>query len=207
MSDTTLNKPIEDHEQDTAQAPSSASPQDAGMLRQAVRSAEPGLRDQHHEDRRAQLRQAASQLGWQDPKDILRRLANEYGMSWAAIARMVGVSPTAIRKWRKGDPVSPEGREALARLLAFLQYAEGCQPITDIGRWLEMRVASDCRLTPIDLYVMGEADGLLDWLGSHATVSEMLDRVDPDWRSKFARDTQFAVGDGPDGDRAIVQRN
>lgn len=206
MSDTTLNKPMVD---DGAAAPPDQRQQgrpDAGMLRHAIRQLEPALAEHHREERRSMMRQAAAQLAWQDPRDILRQLASDYGMSWTAISRMVGVSPTAVRKWRKGEPISADARESLAGVLAFLQHAESCQPISDVGRWLEMRVVSESWLTPIDLYTMGARDLLLDWLGEYISVDEMLGSVDPAWRTNYARDAAFAVKEGPDGERAIVPR-
>jgi transcriptional regulator with XRE-family HTH domain len=171
-----------------------------------VRQIEPALAAHHRDERSAFLRQAAAQLAWQDPRDILRQLASDYGMSWAAIARMVGVSSAAIRKWRRGESVSPDAREALAGLLAFLQHASSCQPISDIGSWLEMRVVPTARLTPIDLYTAGAGALLLDWLGEYVSVDEMLHQFDSDWQTKYARDSRFEIGEGPDGERAIIQR-
>jgi transcriptional regulator with XRE-family HTH domain len=207
MSDATVNRPIDQPPIAPEERGQVVLPRDAGMLRHLVRrELEPALTAHHREERAAMLRQAGAQLAWQDPRDILRQLASDYGMSWAAIAKMVGVTPTAIRKWRRGEAVSPDARESLAGLLAFLQYASSCQPISDIGSWLEMRVVPDAQLTPIDLYSAGASALLLDWLGEYMSVDEMLDQFEPDWQTKYARDTRFEVSEGPDGDRAIVQR-
>jgi transcriptional regulator with XRE-family HTH domain len=206
MSDATVNRPIGQPANTPDERSDLVTRPDAAMLRHAVRQIEPALTVVHREDRAAMLRQAAAQLAWQDPRDILRQLASDYGMSWAAIAKMVQVTPTAIRKWRRGESVSPTARESLAGLLAFLQYANSCQPISDIGSWLEMRVVSDARLTPIDLYTAGAGALLLDWLGEYISVDEMLAQFDPDWQTKYARDSRFEVGEGPGGERAIVER-
>lgn len=186
--------------------PVQPKPMNPAMTRQAIRHVAPVVAEEHREQRRRQLRQAASQLGWQDPGDILRQLAVDYGISWAAIAKMLGVSPTAVRKWRRGESVSADRRGALAHLLAVLQHAQASQPIADIGRWLEVRVVDESWLTPIDLFAMGATDPLLDWLGSYLSVTEMLDEIDEDWRNKYARDNSYEVAEGPAGQRSIVPR-
>lgn len=206
MSDAIVNRPIGQPANMSEEQGGPVVRPDAGMLRHPVRQIEPALVAKHREERTAMMRQAAAQLAWQDPRDILRQLASDSGMSWAAIARMVGVTPAAIRKWRRGESVSPDARESLAGLLAFLQHASSCQPISDIGSWLEMRVVPDARLTPIDFYAAGASALLLDWLGGYISVDEMLAQFDPDWQTKYARDSHFEVGEGPGGERAIVQR-
>ncbi len=206
MSDTTVNKPIGQPANAREEQGEIVARPDAGMLRHSVRRIEQDLAAHHRSERAATLRQAAAQLAWQDPRDILRQLSTDYGMSWAAIARIVSVTPTAIRKWRRGESVSPDARESLAGLLAFLQHASSCQPISDIGSWLEMRVVPDASLTPIDLYSAGASALLLDWLGEYISVDQMLAQFDPDWQAKYVPDSRFEVGEGPDGERAIVQR-
>ena len=206
MSDTTVNKPIGQPAHASEDQGELVAGPDIGMMRHALRQIEPAVAAHHREERAAMLRQVAAQLAWQDPRDILRQLSTDYGLSWAAIAKMVKVTPTAIRKWRRGESVSPDAREALAGLLAFLQHASSCQPIADIGSWLEMRVVPDAALTPIDLYSAGASGLLLDWLGEYVTVNEMLAEFDPDWQTKYPRDGRFEVGEGPDGERAIVER-
>jgi hypothetical protein len=206
MSDATVNRPIDQTHGPAGEPGEIVSRPDSGMLRHLVRQAQPVLAAHHREERAAMLRQAAAQLAWQDPRDILRQLASDYGMSWTAIAKMVKVTPTAIRKWRKGESVSPDARESLAGLLAFLQHASSCQPISDVGGWLEMRLVPDSRLTPIDLYAAGAGGLLLDWLGEYISVDEMLAQFDPEWQTKYARDRNFEVAAGPDGERSIVPR-
>jgi hypothetical protein len=206
MSDTTVNKPIGRPAHVSEDQGELVARPDIGMVRHALRQIEPAVAAHHREERAAMLRQAAAQLAWQDPRDILRQLSTDYGMSWAAIAKMVKVTPTAIRKWRRGESISPDARESLAGLLAFLQHASSCQPIADIGSWLEMRVVADSTLTPIDLFGAGASGPLLDWLGEYVTVNEMLAEFDPDWQTKYARDSSFEVGEGPGGERAIVER-
>jgi transcriptional regulator with XRE-family HTH domain len=206
MSDTIVNRPIGRPANTPEERSETAAPPDTGMLRHLVRQIEPALASHHREERSAMLRQAAAQLAWQDPRDILRQLATDYGMSWAAIARMVGVTSAAIRKWRRGESVSPDARESLAGLLAFLQHASSCQPISDIGSWLEMRVVPTATLTPIDLYTAGAGALLLDWLAEYISVDEMLGHFDADWQTNYARDSRFEIGEGPGGERAIVQR-
>lgn len=176
------------------------------MLRYKLHHITPELVEGHRHERRDALRQAASTLALQDSTDVLQTLGAYYGLAWTTVSQMVGVSATAVRKWRRGDTISGEYRSALAELLAFLQYTETCNSISKVGQWLDTRLP-DTTLTPADVYKLGGSDSLLDWLCGFVTVTAMLDEVVPDWRQKYARDSHFMVGEGPDGDRAIVSRS
>src|SRR5262245_59725114 len=61
------------------------------------------------------LDERASRVAVQEPGDLLDALATEFGLSWTTIARMVGVTDAAVRKWRRGEPIAPENRRRLAR--------------------------------------------------------------------------------------------
>jgi hypothetical protein len=161
--------------------------------------------------REEQLRELAGIYARRDPRQLLDEAAATSGLSWSTIGRMLGVSPSAMRKWRRGDgAISPENREQIAALSAFLSLVQSCkEPIADLGSWIEMRVRDDTMLTPADLYASGP-DGrllLIDLAANVMTNTEVLDAFDEAWRTRYARDSAFRVADdGPGGERAIVQR-
>jgi len=122
-------------------------------------------------------------------------------MAWTGIARLAGVSVSALRKWRTSGSASAEHRLALARLAAFLdllsEYA-----IEDPAQWMEMRLPlpTGYLIRPIDLYRRGAVSGLLEYASARCTAEQILDQIDADWRD--AR-SEFETYDAPDGAKAI----
>src|ERR1035437_9408290 len=43
-------------------------------------------------------------------QSLLSELSENWGVGWSGIARMVGVSVPALRKWRLGEPAAPANR-------------------------------------------------------------------------------------------------
>jgi hypothetical protein len=163
-------------------------------------------------DREHQLRQleetAAIQARLRAPRELLDELAITRGLSWHTVARMIAVTPTAVRKWRRGGSLTPDNRQQLASLVAFFDLLEQVDnPPQDVGSWVEMPVREDTTLTPAAIY--REPAGrwlLLDWVRDNLDTTSMLDRHDPDWRTRYAPDPAYRVGVGPDGEPAIVPR-
>jgi hypothetical protein len=161
------------------------------------------------EARVEQLREAATRHARQSPQELLDTLALRRGLGWHTIAAMLGVTPTAIRKWRRGGSLTPENREQLAALVAFFEVLEQIkEPIADLGSWIEMRVREDTTLTPAAIYRAGPDHRwlLLEWARGYIDTATMLDRFDESWRDNYARDPNFRVAESPTGERAIVPR-
>lgn len=161
------------------------------------------------EARQEQLREVATRYARQSPKELLDTLALRRGLGWHTIATMLSVTPTAIRKWRRGGSVTPENREQLAALVAFFEVLEQIkEPIADLGSWIEMRVRDDTTLTPAAIYRAGPDDRwlLLEWARDYIDTATMLDRFDETWRERYARDLNYQVAESPTGERAIVAR-
>jgi hypothetical protein len=162
-----------------------------------------------HEVRVEQLREASSKLARREPRELLNALAVERGLSWHTLATMLNVTPTAIRKWRRGGSLTPDNREQLAALVAFFDLLDDVrEPIADLGSWIEMRVREDTTLTPATLYSRGQSERwlLLEWARGYLDTATMLDRFDERWRDTYMRDPNFVVGEGPGGERAILPR-
>jgi DNA-binding transcriptional regulator YiaG len=172
---------------------------DVGALREEI--------DNLHCDVRGEaLDERTSAIALGDPHDLIATLAQEFGLSWATIARLLRVSPTAVRKWRRGEPIAPENRRGLARAVAFLRMVEqGSSPLQDPASWLEMPLSDEATLTPVDLYLRGATDPLLDHAAGRLSSTVLLDRAVPDWRETHSTDGRFKVETAADGMPVIVE--
>lgn len=136
---------------------------------------------------------------------LLDELAVDRGLTWAEIARLSGVTVSAVRKWRAGDSISSESRRSLARLAAFLELLEEVGPVGDAAGWLGMRLTEHHTVTAADLYCDGRADDVLEYAQGHLSAGEALDRWNPDWRS--ATRAEWMIVDDPDAGRLLVRRS
>ncbi len=137
--------------------------------------------------------------------ELLAELANAWGMAWADIATIAGVSVSAVRKWRTGGAATPDNRRRLARVAAFLNVLSEHYAVGDPAQWLEMELAlpPGYAIRPIDLYLEGHELALLDIAGQKS-VTVVLDEIKPEWRENRSR---FEVVDGADGYRFIRVRD
>jgi hypothetical protein len=69
-----------------------------------------------------------------------------------------------------------------------------------------MRLSDDARITPLDFYVEGRLDLLLDFVSRRASAHQVLDAFDFNWRTAYSNDSTFAVVSAPDGELAIVEQ-
>jgi hypothetical protein len=175
------------------------------LLRDRVQLTQSDVLELHRSVQISDLDERASRVAVQEPGDLLDALAAEFGLSWTTIARMVGVTDAAVRKWRRGEPIAPENRRRLARGVAFLQILSTF-PIQDAASWLEMRISGDATITAVDLFSEGRADLLFELVGNRATPHQVLEGFDPNWRRNYAADERFEVVEGPDGEPVISQR-
>jgi hypothetical protein len=185
--------------------------QDPTTMRRMLRDLKGPLEELDRGQRTERLLETAGILARRDPRELLDDAASTWGLSWSTIGRMLGVTPSAMRKWRRGGgAISAENRAHIALFSAFLSTIQTCrEPIADIGSWMEMRLRDDTTLTPADLYAAGMEGRLLliDLAAEVMSPVEVLDAFDNDWRTRYSRDSAFGVvDDGPGGERAIVER-
>lgn len=161
-----------------------------------------------HDDVRARaLDERTSAAALRDPRELLRELSHSRGLSWATIARLANVTPTAVRKWRRGETIGSVSRRSLAGAATFLQMLdEHSSPITEVGTWLEMPLSDQSTLTAVDVYVGGRIDLLLDFAAGLLSAHAVLNAFDPEWRDGYRVDERFAVEVADDGDLSIVER-
>jgi transcriptional regulator with XRE-family HTH domain len=137
---------------------------------------------------------------------LLEELAGGRGMGWSDIAEILGVSISAIRKWRHGGDASPESRSKLARVAALLDVLERKGLIQDPATWMEMDLPLEAGyfIRPWDLYIEGHGTALIELAERRRTVAQVLDQVRPNWRD--SRSDFGVVLDG-DGERSIRRRD
>ncbi len=177
----------------------------AGDLRSIVWLLHTDVRELHNNTRERDLDELASRRAWSEPSELLDELAATRGLAWVQIARLVGVSVPALRKWRLGETVSPDNRRELARLAEFFGMITSA-PIGDPAAWLELRLAEETTLTGLDIYAARRADLLLELAFGHITAARLLEEFDPQWREKHGHDERFAVRVSADGNLSIIEQ-
>lgn len=160
----------------------------------------------HGEARELDLGDRTLSKGKKSVHDLLEELSFERGMGWSDIAEVVGVSISAVRKWRKGGDASPESRSRLARIAAMLDILDEKVKIADPATWLEMDLplGPGYFIRPLDLYLDGHIIALIDLAEERKSMTQVLDEVRPDWR---ASRSNFEVFTDTDGERSMRTRS
>jgi hypothetical protein len=159
----------------------------------------------HHSAEELHLAQTTRQLEAASAVDLLDALADELLFPWALLARVVGVSPTAVRKWRRGETVTPGHHHRLAEFLAFCRTLQHRDPrIEDVSRWFEMPVDSRSDITRLDLFLAGTRPGLLDLAAARRSGEDLLDAEAEGWRERAATTRRFRVLVHEDGTTSLV---
>lgn len=136
----------------------------------------------------------------QSAQTLLEDLARR-GLGWSSIARLVGVSVPAVRKWRLGEGASPENRQFLAKLAGLMDMLEEQFMIEDPAAWLEIPLPDGHTL--VDVVARGRVDIVLEYAaGWIRTPSELLDQVGPGWRASGSK-SEFETFIAADGQPAI----
>lgn len=153
----------------------------------------------------AHLEQRAATRSQSDSDVLLAELSDALGMPWSLVARLLVVSPTAVRKWRKGGALTPDSRLRLARLVVFCEMLREADPrIVNPALWLQTQMTSSTVLTRADLYALDHADDLLLMAAGRRTPEDILDTAEPDWRSSHPADDKHRVVRADDGVPSIV---
>jgi transcriptional regulator with XRE-family HTH domain len=167
-----------------------------GILRDETSTLDADVVGRHRAAQRLSLELRAREWARRDVPRLLRELSSQRGLGWSDIARLVGVSVQALRKWRSGDPATGEHRLAVARLAAFLDLLED-KLIDDPAGWLEMPLVAGYSPRYLDLYQAGRIDLLFELAGLRTTPEQALDEFAPDWRQQLRLEHEvFEAGDG-----------
>lgn len=173
-----LNSQVHDHHQNAAELHSRTS--------------------QLHTDALAEmLRTHAGAVASRPLTELLAELGDQ-GFAWRDIARLVGVSVPALRKWRQGEQATGENRLRVARLVGLCDLLKERGLIDDPASWLELPLVYDVPVSGIDLLAAGRTDLLFRRALHHDTDPEaILDEFDPDWRTTYRG--AFEVFEAEDG--------
>jgi hypothetical protein len=135
--------------------------------------------------------------------DLLGRLSEHHAFAWAVLAQVARVSPTAVRKWRRGESISPVFHQRLAELAAFSELLQRLAPtIPEVSYWLEMPVVGHADVSRLDIYLDGHQTKLLDLATGRRSGEALLDEVAPAWRDQPAETASVVWHD--DGTPSIV---
>jgi transcriptional regulator with XRE-family HTH domain len=178
----------------------------ADYLRTEVDTLGGEMQELHGEIRGRDLADRTLEKSKRSVASLLDELAGDRGMGWSDIAEVVGVSISAIRKWRKGGVASPDSRSKLARIAALLDVLEEKGVIEDPAAWMEMDFSLDAGyfIRPLDLYLEGHVTELLELAEQRQTTAQVLDQVRPNWRQSRS---DFEVFVDADGERSIRRRD
>ena len=174
----------------------------AGTLRSDVGVLSQDVAQVHSDSLRIQLESRTDEAAKRVPADLLSELS-DLGFSWTSIARIVGVSIPAVRKWRQGEAVTGQNRRRLARLVALVGVLASDHLISDVASWLDMPL-DESSFTGIDVLAAGQVHDLVEYAAEHIGSAELLDRAVPAWRDSL--DDRFEVYRAGDGERAIRVR-
>jgi len=167
----------------------------AGFLRNQTAIVAGDVTDVHHRSLRHQLNSRLEKLVARNPTELLNELADT-GFGWRDIARMVGVSVPALRRWRNGELPTGENRRAIAQLLAFAQII-GEDHVFEPASWMEVPLAEGAPTTRIDLFASGQLDVVFDLATQNCTPEAAMDVAEPGWRERYKSDWEVAAA--PDG--------
>jgi len=135
--------------------------------------------------------------------DLLHELYAQWGLGWNDIAAAVGVTPSAVRKWRAGGEPIPDKRMEVAKLAALLEMLREAGVAEPAG-FLLSPVTSDVSLHNLEVYVAGKAELVLDLAFQRKRATQVLDEFDPDWPTRYTREFELFVDE--DGVRSLRQR-
>lgn len=172
----------------------------AGHLRNMTRMLGEDVEQVHREAFEVQLETKARELTKRAAADLLNELADQ-GFAWRDIARLIGVSVPAVRRWRLAESPTPAHLLAIAKLLAFVEIVRDDHMVVDVAAWMEVPISAEAPVTAMDLAAAGRFGDLLELAALHVSAEYVLDRWQPDWRERYR--SEFEVFEAPDGELGI----
>jgi len=170
---------------------------------------------EHHKVRAEALLDLEQSLSRFEPSDLLAELRSA-GLLWSVVARYVGVSDAAVRKWRRGGAIEPEHRRRLLRFAALSRlFTDNAVLLGQSGfaEWLDTRILDGFSATPLDLLVLRRTEAaaslqpLLDWMLDHADRERAEDLLDcyvgSGWREDAKEEQRFRIVSDATGDRIL----
>lgn len=176
----------------------------ADMLREEADRLSAGFGRIEDDTLREILRHRTSQRKKDSLVDRLNTLS-DLGFAWSDLARVIGVSVPALRKWRHGESASPENDFRVAELVALCEMlAEDVPTVGDVASWLEMPLAAESEVTGITLLSKGRHDLVIRYARDNDGAA-VLDECDPGWADRPESPVKVVVG--PDGLPGLTLRD
>lgn len=146
------------------------------------------------------LRSKAAQRAKEDITTSLSYLSS-LGLAWSDVARVIGVSVPALRKWRQGESATGENRLKVGNFAAFCSILEEAYLFGDLGSWLETPLDLRAPITPLDLLADGRYDlGFVLAGDGNIDPESVLDQYESDWRTRYDSAVEvFEASDGTPG--------
>jgi hypothetical protein len=170
----------------------------------------------HHSIRAEYIDELVAGLTETPAAEILAEL-RQHGLLWSMVAEIVGVSETAVRKWRKGTPIDSAHHRTLSRLAALGQsYDQYAMPgsSTAFGEWLNSSIVTRFSATPMQLLVLNRDSDvavlqpLLDWmldLSDASNAEHLLDHyLSERWRDDAQDEQRFRIVTNAAGERILL---
>lgn len=170
----------------------------------------------HHSVRAEYIDELVDRLAETPAPELLADL-RQRGVLWSKVAEVVGVTETAVRKWRKGAAIDSAHRYSLSRLAALGQiHHEYAMPggNTAFGEWLESGISQHFSATPMQLLTLNrECDvtvlqPLLDWMleqSDAAPADQLLDHyLGAHWRDDAREEQRFRIVTNGAGERILL---
>jgi hypothetical protein len=170
----------------------------------------------HHSVRAEYIDELVNQLAATPAAEILADL-RQHGVLWSKVADIVGVTETAVRKWRKGATIDSTHRHRLSRLAALgrthHEYVMPGSP-TAFGEWLDSSIVPRFSCTPLQLLALNRDSDvavlqpLLDWMLDQpdaARAEQLLDQyLGKQWRDDAQEEQRFRIVTNGAGERILL---
>lgn len=178
---------------------------DAAHLDDLAKLLQQFTREQLHDFLRENIEKRAAAKARSGVPALLVELTEDRGLSWVDLARLVKVSVSAVRKWRRGGDATAESRLNLARVAAVLDLLAEFA-VADPAQWMEipLPLPPGYTIRPIDLYEHGDLTGILAIAANRRDAEDVLDGSLPNWRDTCRSD--FEVAKAPDGGLGLQRR-
>lgn len=168
----------------------------------------------HHDARVALLEEYRHELVAQSSPPALLDELRAGGFLWSDVAKVVGVSDTAVRKWRAGGSIEEQHLRRLALLVALSRLYAGQVPHGTFAERMQSRLVESFSATPLQILTLGRDEPvghlqpLLDWMLDYddgEAAEKVLDRyLGRDWRQTAQAEQRFRIVTNADGERILV---
>jgi len=175
-----------------------------GHVRNVTAAIRNDVADVHHQGFRIQLDAHTARLTPLALTDLLDSL-NQLGFGWRDVARMIGVSVPALRRWRHGEMPTADHRRRVAELVALIEILTADHLVSEVAAWMEVPITSEVPDTPMDLYARGHVQTVFELATRHLGPEQALNQVEPGWRERI--DHKYEVFLAADGQPAIRPRS